>query len=170
MFVCLCEVYVCVNIPALGPVGEVYMTACDAVLFLPLARLNRGQRPSDLSLQYSRPHSEAAHVCSGLQREMWNIGWWRFRVVKPHRHLFLMSSLIIRCDLAFDIARGGVHLQPGDGRQWELHCRFINVHESQASGNVFLLPVPHKHVSGPCVCSAFLRRCCVHYKVLEWLL
>lgn len=28
---------------------------------------------------------------------------------------------------------------------WELHCGFINVHESQASGNSFLSPVADKH-------------------------
>lgn len=31
------------------------------------------------------------------------IVWWKFRVVKPHCHLFLMSSLIIKCVLSFDI-------------------------------------------------------------------
>lgn len=56
------------------------------------------------------------------------------------------------------------------GGEWELHCGFINVHESQASGNSFLPPVPDKHVSGQCLCSVFLGRRCVHYKVLEWLL
>lgn len=53
------------------------------------------------------------------------------------------------------------------GGEWELRCGFIDVHESQASGNSFLPPVLDKHVSGQCLCSVFLRRCCVHYKVLE---
>lgn len=54
--------------------------------------------------------------------------------------------------------------------KWELHCDFINVHESQAPGNSSLPPVLDKHVSGQCLCSVFLRRCGIHYKVLEWLL
>lgn len=49
------------------------------------------------------------------------------------------------------------------GGEWELRYGFINVHESQASGNLFSLPAADKHVSGQCLC---LRRCCVHYKVL----
>lgn len=65
---------------------------------------------------------------------------------------------------------GGLDLQPGGGRRMGATLWFINVHESQASGNSFLPPVPHKHVSGQCLCIVFLRRCCVHYKVLEWLL
>lgn len=63
---------------------------------------------------------------------------------------------------------GGVDLQ-----LWEAngsYCAFINVHESQAAGNSFLPPVPDKHVSGHFLCSGFLRRRRVHYKVLEWLL
>lgn len=44
------------------------------------------------------------------------------------------------------------------------------MHESQASGNSFMLPVLDKHVLGQCLCSVFLRRRSAHYKVLEWLL
>lgn len=92
-----------------------------------------------------------------------------------------MSSLIVKCVLSFDIARGeGEKGRRGDGggggvdlQLWEAngsYCAFISVHESQAAGNSFLPPVPDKHVSGQCLCSGFLRRRCVHYKVLEWLL
>lgn len=56
------------------------------------------------------------------------------------------------------------------GGELELLCDFINVHESQASGNSFLPSVADKHVSGQCLCDVVLRRRCIHYKVLEWLL
>lgn len=80
-----------------------------------------------------------------------------------------MNSLIVKCVFSSDIeseGRGG-DLQPG---KCEPHCAFINVHKSQVSGNVFLLPVPDKHVSGQCLCGTLLRRCTLHYKVLELLL
>lgn len=49
MFLYLCEVYVCVYIPGLGPVGELCMRAYNVVLFLALAGLNQGQKGSPIS-------------------------------------------------------------------------------------------------------------------------
>ena len=103
------------------------------------------------------------------------------RVVKPHCHLFLMSSLIVQRVLSSDCVRRRWRRRRRRRRRrlpawlWEakakLHRGFINVRESQASGNVFLLPVPDKHVSGQCLHSVFfMRRHTVHYKVSEWLL
>lgn len=63
MFVYLCEVYVCVNIPGLGPVGELYMKTYNVVLFLAFAGLNRGQKAlRSLPPGVSSSHSEADHV------------------------------------------------------------------------------------------------------------
>lgn len=93
--------------------------------------------------------------CSGQQREMWKNWLWEIqRVVKAHCHLFLMSSLIIKCALSSDIALGkrGRRWCRRKAWWWESNwnhaCGFINVHESKASGNSFLSPV-----SGQCLCS-----------------
>lgn len=43
-FVYLCEVYVCVNILGLGPVGELYMRAYNMVLVLAFTVLSQGQK------------------------------------------------------------------------------------------------------------------------------
>ena len=43
-FVYLCEVYVCVNILGLGPVGELYMRAYNMVLVLAFTGLSQGQK------------------------------------------------------------------------------------------------------------------------------
>lgn len=47
------------------------------------------------------------------------------------------------------------HSRVGFAAEWELHSGFINVHESQASGNSFLSPVADKHVLGQCLRGAF---------------
>lgn len=47
----LCEVYVCVNIPSPGPVGELYMTAYN--VFLAFAGLNQGQKGPRISSSLS---------------------------------------------------------------------------------------------------------------------
>lgn len=62
---------------------------------------------------------------------------------------------------------GGVSRKLAAGGERELRYGFINVQESQASGNSFSSPVADKHVSGQCLC---LRRRWVHYKVLDLLL
>lgn len=144
--------------------------------FWPMLAWIRGKRPSGLFLQESRLVIQRQSVSRAV---LWvakgdvEIVWWKFRVVKPHCHLFLMSSLIIKCVLSFDIVwgegGGGGDSQPGCWRRlgaslWLHQCA------CQASGNSFLSPVADKHVSGQCLCSVFLRRLCFHYKVLEWLL
>lgn len=65
------------------------------------------------------------------------------------------------------LGKGGVSRKLAAGGERELRYGFINVHESQASGNSFSSPVADKHVSGQCLC---LRRRWVHYKVLDLLL
>lgn len=63
MFLYLCEVYVCVNVPDLGPVGELYVRAYNVVLYLALAGLNQGQKAlRSLPPGVLARHSKAAHV------------------------------------------------------------------------------------------------------------
>lgn len=62
MFVYLCEVYVCVNIPGFGPVDELYMRTYNVVLFLAFAGLNQGQALRSLPPGVSSSHSKADHV------------------------------------------------------------------------------------------------------------
>lgn len=70
MFLYLCEVYVCVNIPGLGPVGELYMRAYNVVLFLALAGLNQGQKalrslPPGVSSLFKGSPRQSPRPCSG---------------------------------------------------------------------------------------------------------
>lgn len=66
----------------------------------------RGKRPSERFLQESHlviQRQPASRAALWVAKGDVEIGWWKFRVVKPHCHLFLMSSLIIKCVLSFDI-------------------------------------------------------------------
>lgn len=86
MFLYLCEVCVYINVQGLVHVGK-----CDVALNLSWIELKVKGPPTSNSLTHFIIHRQPTSdswPCSVLQREMWKIGWWKFRVVKPHCHLF----------------------------------------------------------------------------------
>lgn len=75
-------------------------------------------RPAMSILQLPRLSTPMRPVSPVELRVDVEIVCWKFRLAKPHCHLFLMSSQIIRCFLTFDIVWGG---QEG-GERWEGWC------------------------------------------------